>query len=296
MTKKFLAAASLAFSISALVGAPAFAGTLTNPSIGGTAPSDYLTYDANNVNTFVVPNTPANLQKVLGGDATSPTGNVEVFANSEALTPAQFAAYNQETTLQGTIGGLPITLSSLTFADWNTNNFGKTWLSAALAANGYTQNADFVVPIINKSLYTLFVEAGGLQRFSDPNFSYVNQDDQTGDITIGLAGHLDARDVVLSPTIWAIAESFRTADKKGQAVQISEVFKYNYNGQIGYGYSFSATPSGLFELGDQKSHNGNYEIVLKGVPPQSVPEPSIVLGLMGLGGLALTRRKPSQSA
>ncbi|MGA9378138.1 MAG: NF038130 family PEP-CTERM protein, partial [Phormidium sp.] len=66
-------------------------------------------------------------------------------------------------------------------------------------------------------------------------------------------------------------------------------------------YSFSATASNLLNDqgpgADYKSHSGNYEVALRGVvtPPESVPEPSVVFGLIGLGGLLAAKRKQQQA-
>jgi hypothetical protein len=66
---------------SAIAMAPAQAEGIKNATIGGSAATDYLLYDANGTNTFLNPN--ANLQTILGGDAINPTGNVELVASSE---------------------------------------------------------------------------------------------------------------------------------------------------------------------------------------------------------------------
>ncbi len=73
-----------------------------------------------------------------------------------------------------------------------------------------------------------------------------------------------------------------------KVIQASEVVKTTYEGKTDYGYSFFATQSGLVERGDKLSHTGNYVISLQGIEPikQKVPEPSIVLGLIGIAGLA----------
>ena len=76
--------------------------------------------------------------------------------------------------------------------------------------------------------------------------------------------------------------------------QASEVVKVTYNGKTNLLYSFSATESGLSNnrLGaDGKSHSGNYEVTIQGVPPAAVPEPSVMLGLSGVAGVFATQRK-----
>ncbi len=105
---------AMAVGVSAIAATPAQAGSLTNATIGGSNSSDYLVYDADGTNTFLVDNTQANVQKVLDGNASNPTGNIELAASSEQLG----FDFSKNTTLTGQIGGRDITLSSLTSADW----------------------------------------------------------------------------------------------------------------------------------------------------------------------------------
>jgi len=116
----------------------------------------------------------------------------------------------------------------------------------------------------SQTLFSTFLLAGGLQRFSDPNISYVNQDNQTGLIKIGLAGHLNAAPLLGLPG----------------TIQASELVKVNYNGQASqYLYSYKATNSGLTSKDGTNSHTGNYEVSLQGeLPPKPVPEPAMAIG------------------
>lgn len=302
VVKKFLIGASVAAGMSAIATTPAFAGTLTGATIGGTAADDYYVYDSNTTDTFLVPSNAANVQKVLSGNAASPTGNVELRRSSEQ---ANFD-FTKNTTLTGQIGGKDITLSSLTASDW-TGAFANKWYSAALVENGFASvlnNAAVYVSGFNK-----FKNNGGFQRFSDPNISYVNQDDSTGQISIGLAGHFDATDLLLAGLTQqekGMFFSMRSADKQGKAIQASEIVKYTYDGKTDYLYSFLATNSGLVNgVGpgaDGKSHNGNYEVKMPGSKAvsapglQAVPEPSSVLALIALGGIFASKRKLMKQA
>ncbi|WP_375502667.1 NF038130 family PEP-CTERM protein [uncultured Nostoc sp.] len=279
--QKLLIGASIAIGVSALATVPAQAGTLTGATIGGTAASDYLVYDSNATNTFTVANTSENVQKVISGNAASPTGNVELAASSEQ---AGFD-FTKNTTLTGTIGGKTLTLSSLTSDDWfgvgqttttyGLNNLANIWFNQALSSNS-TLLATFNSS--KETLFNSFLINGGFQRFSDPNISYVNQDDTSGLISIGLAGHLNA-----APLLGLSSSVFK--------LQASEIVKYTYDGKTDYLYSFKATESGLLELSDGISHSGNYEVTIKGVPPAAVPEPSVMLGLLGVAGVFATQRK-----
>lgn len=288
---------------------PAFAGSLTNASLSGTA--SYLTYDADQTNTYKVDNTSANLMKVLGGDISSPTGNVELFSNSETLSNDAFKTYTGVSSLTGTIGGRDITLSSLTMADWmspvGTKTLGQTWFDETMTANGL---GSLVGTTNGTTLFNIFNQYGGMQRFSDPNVAYVNQDDTTGVIKVGLAGHLNATPLFLQSVDAFLAVTPNANPTKklisalrpvlaAKTLQASELIKYTYNNQTGYLYSFSGVSSGLVEKGDKVSHSGTYEVSLQGIvpekPQQSVPEPSMLLGLVSLGGFFVKKRKQSQN-
>jgi hypothetical protein len=290
----FLLTATLVTAVSAFAAAPATAGTINHVSIGGTAATDYLLYNANATNTFLAPN--ASLQSILGGSGTSPTGNVELAASSEK---AGFD-FSKTTTLNGTIGGRAIAISSLTAADWTNSykgsTFGRYWFDQALSSN----QLSLAAPTANL-LFNVFQNNGGFQRFSDPNISYVNQDDTTGQLAIGLAGHFNASalftksiDQYMATTPLSNSAKQQMLGLKTQIaskpIQASEVFKYSYNNQTDYGYSFKATQSGLVEVSDGVSHSGNYEVVIAG-PPAHVPEPAIGLGLAAVIGMVRKTRR-----
>lgn len=294
-SSKLLIAASLLVS-STIAIAPAQADSLQNATIGGTAATDYLLYDANATNTFLSPN--ANLQTILSGTAANPTGNVELAASSEKVG----FDFTKNTTLNGTIGGRAISISSLTASDWSSSyrgtTFGQYWFDSALTSNGLR---NMVGTSASTTLFNVFKNNGGFQRFSDPNISYVSQD-ANNVINIGLAGHYNASslftksiDQYVNTTTLTNKQRATMAGLKtqlsGKLIQASEVVKTTYEGKTDYGFGFVATQSGLVERGDNLSHTGNYVISLQGIEPvkKKVPEPSIVLGLIALGGLA--RRK-----
>lgn len=304
--------ASVFAGISAIASVPASAASLVNATVTGNA--SFLTYTVANGQTVLDPTN--NVQAALDGNGSAPGGNVELFSNSETgslypgtnATLAQrlsafnhFLGYTEIKTLSGQLNGKEISLSSLTAVDWlganNVNNLRAVLSSSAttnqktaaiallynpanLATNWFntTLNQYGVAPDSTK--FSTFLLAGGLQRFSDPNISYVNQNDQTGLIQIGLAGHLNAAPLLgLTGTI-----------------QASELVKVNYNRQASqYLYSYRATNSGLVSKDGTNSHTGNYEVTLQGErPPESVPEPSVALGLLGLGGLLAARQKSTK--
>jgi hypothetical protein len=299
IVNKVLIGASIAVSLSAIASAPAQAGSLTNATIGGTAASDYFVYDVNGNNTVKVQSNLANVNKVLDGNAAKPTGNVELRASSEQ---AGFD-FTKNTFLSGTIGGKNITLSSLTASDW-TPSFTTTWLTSALSANSLNS------PLLTSNvglLSTIFTNYGGRQRFSDPNISYVNQNDTTGQISIGLAGHFNATDLITASISNFINDTSVTTfngrvaqglasqllgSLQGKTIKASEIVKVSYdNGPAQLLYSFAATETGLTALDDGRSHNGNYEVTLAGQIPTAVPEPSVMLGLLGVAGVFKVQRQ-----
>ncbi len=133
-------------SLGALSNAPAIASSLTGATIGGTASDDYLVYDANATNTFLVTNTLANVQTVLSGNAANPTGNVELRASTEK-SDFNLIDFTKNTTLNGQLGGKSLVLSSLTASDWfstdsgvsilyGENNLANKWFAELLDAAG----------------------------------------------------------------------------------------------------------------------------------------------------------------
>ena len=285
---------AMAVGLSAIATAPAEGGDFVNITTGGTNPTDYFVYDSDGTNTFIVDSTLENIQKVLeNANQDNPTGNVELAASS--VNP-DFDFATQNTTLEGTINGKSLTISSLILSDWtnpykDTNlSFGEFWFGEALTANGF---GDLIGTDTGDFLFTSFVDNGGYKRFSDPNIAYVNQDDPNGPISIGLAGIFDATDLlfdVVPPQLQLLLDASKA---QGNTIQVSEVYKYTYEGVTDFGFSFEAIPSGLVELGDGRSHDGIYDpLIFPRVPPTtSVPEPSVILGMLGVVGIFATQRK-----
>jgi hypothetical protein len=269
---------SLFLATSALGLASLFAGSAQAGSITGATPGGgtSLVYCSNGTNTFKSGTElgSCTLDQALAGSATSPGGNIELNATSETG-----GGISTATTLTGNLNGTAITLSSLTAADWGV--FGKQWMAELLQkAIGLS-----AAPTIVNTAYTMFGNMGGFNRFSDPNISYVNQDDVSGLVSIGLAGHLNATDIVKA----ALPNSLKSLIPNN--FQVSEIVKYTYDGVTDYLWSFEATNSGLVEAGDKVSHSGNYEVSFQGKPVEKVPEPATVLGLMAVGSLMASRKR-----
>lgn len=308
--KKLLVVTSIAAGMGGIFTAPALAGSLTNSTIvgsqvkiGGSAADDYYVYDSNDDNTFKVDSTQANVQRVLYGNADDTRGNVELASGSEG----NGFDFTKNTTLEGEVGGQDIILSSLTEDDWARDmgggmTFGQSWFNEVLMANGFNSLVG------NDSIFNIFKFQGGFQRFSDPNISYVNQD-SSGDINIGLAGHFDATDLLvkaLNPWGEQGANQFeiflnrlRNPSERGKAIQASEVVKVTYGGETEYLYSFKATETGLTDIDDGFSHNGNYQVTFTSAPDFSrarkVPEPSVMLGLLSVAGIFVSKRRENKA-
>jgi len=327
--KKLLVGASVVMGVSAIATNPASAASLTNPMVTGEKGEDYLIYehvpnlDPTATTDFTRLNNDADLNTVLQGSCSvggafvpsnscnkgEPGGNVELFANSERLSLDEFLNYDTTTSLTGDLGDKSITLSSLTATDWfgetlDTNygadNLANEWFEAALTSYGITDARlalanqfikDFSISS-KASLFDEFLNNGGFQRFSDPNIAYVDMDDMTGSLEVGLAGHYDAVDLIFDDL---------TDQQKGmlsmvwgdRPVQAAELVKITYDGETSYNYSFSAAESGLLEQGDMMSHTGIYDPKLtSNVEVEEAPEPSFVLGsLLAAGGMFAAKRK-----
>lgn len=292
IAKKLLIGASVVAG--AMAASPAFAGSIKDASLGGTAPSDVLLYCANGGFTEVCN---SSLSNILEGNSSSPGGNVELAASSEK-SGFDFSKY---TNLTGKLDGRDITISSLTANDWG-GGFAQKWFGEALTANGF----DSTFNTSQKSqLFNIFANYGGFQRFSDPNISYVNRDGNTGKVNIGLAGHYQASTLLTQSIDKYIASGSASMSQKMMAsaaksmlastnIFASEIVKVTYEGQSQLLYSFKATQSGLTAKDDGLSHTGNYEVSMMGTPdPQKeVPEPTTMVGgLMALSGMFAAKRK-----
>lgn len=285
--------------LSALVASPSLAFT-----IGGAA--DVIKYQSNGTNTIRCD--ACAVDPLLVGNASNPGGNVELFASSETV-----GFTSTPTTLEGTLNGTSIILSSLTAADWN-GDFGfnaSDWFNALLS-QALTPIGTTLLGSSNP--FQLFAATSIRERFSDPNISYINQD-ASGMVSIGLAGHFDVAGILRQALATSLQRNSTLLGalraglglRSGTATQVatrllnpsvqaSEIVKVTYGNQVPqYLYSFTATPSGLVEIRDGVSHSGNYEVSFQGqLPPTtSVPEPASVLSLLavGAGTAILGRRK-----
>ncbi len=265
--------------ITVLATSPAAAFTLQSPSLSGPA----LLYEQVGSSTKLDETGTADLATLLQGDINAPGGNIEL---SGMLGSANAASTSQATTLSGFINGQQISVSSLTRSDWlyttyqGYNSFAEKWFSEAWNHSDTGLQSWFATKGATNynSAFSFFLGGGGLARFSDPNVNYVNQN-SNGDISIGLAGHLNHY----------------------SGLKLSEVVKVNYGGETHFLYGFGqALASGLDnnkgDGADGESHNGLYNFTIPGEPVTDIPEPSTMLGLLAIGGLfGLTKRNKSNA-
>jgi uncharacterized protein YqgV (UPF0045/DUF77 family) len=182
--KKLVTIASMAISANAIVIAPTLAASMTPSSSDGF------------LKTYTVQGT----QSVPGGDwktiLTSASsgnikGNVEL-GDTNTLSNAQFQSLSPSS-ITGAIGGKNITLSGLSYDDWNKDvggqTFGRKWFGEMVAANNLLS---YFGNLSENEVYDVFAASGGFPTMSNPNIAYVHQNDSTGFVDIGLAGHMDA--------------------------------------------------------------------------------------------------------
>jgi len=315
--KKIMFGASILASVSAIATSPASA---TEFTLSG---SDIIKYEAidsgnDDILDTTVANPDADINDLLKGNCSVPAylpqyqcqpgepgGNVELFASSEQLNLDQFLAHQDVTSLTATFDdGRSMTLSSLTAVDWfgedlNTdyeaNTLANEWFSDALDAYNINDVLLGSLGYTRGSLYSTFLNNGGFQRFSDANISYVNNND--GLVDIGLAGHYDATHMllgVLTPSQQTQLDLAQFLGILPPELQASEVVKVTHNGRTSYAYTFSAARSTLSSDDGTRSHTGVYDPQFT-LDPVDVPEPSILLGLIGVGGLVAAKRQSQKS-
>ncbi|NEP90764.1 MAG: PEP-CTERM sorting domain-containing protein [Okeania sp. SIO2C2] len=276
LVRKFLASASVVAGMSAVFGAPAMA-------VGFTAIGTDLILREQVGTGFEVTDDLTQLNSILQGDSSNPGGNVELGSSDTGGNP--LAGVEADNIQGGTATFTNVTEDIYNTQDWRDTT-GKAWFSDAWEqAVEKNSGASPLISAANEEMfYGIFVGQGGLDMITDPNISYINE--VGDDVVVGLAGHLNLADRFRF-------NSFLAAALEG--VQMSEIFAYDINGVTGYGWSNSATASGLVD-NDGFSFSGNYEVVIEGgggILSEDVPEPSTILGLMAIGGLAAATKRRS---
>jgi len=302
----------LAVAATIFCSAHAAAGPISVPvtDTNGSSPGDIKRYDVVGPGMLGPAAAATTNAALLAGNLVSPGGHIELFGSSESVDNATYDASTDRTSLRGTLAGNPIVLSSLTAADWAmTVGPGDTLIRRWLLDGAVAHGVDLLTPILG-SLVPLdlaeaaFVDAGGRQRFADPNISYVNRDDSTGDVTIGLSGYYNAYDELFALLSSAGFAGSIVAAMLPTDIQISELVKVEYLGNTFFMYGFMATATGLTAGDTYDSGSGLYELVIDGttgmptggggqvITTETVSEPGTLAVLfLGMLGLGIVRRK-----
>lgn len=270
--------ASVVAGVSA-ISAPVLAATFTTTG-------DITVFQDDNGTTKEILNYSGNpaLSTILTGTSTASGGNVELRDKNDNLSLLAFMSAPVATLEAAFDDGTSITFSSLTGSDWFSGSFpsvssygagdlANEWFDAALQAHGTTIRAVAGTQGLNNDakIFNALLANNVFQRFSDPNIAYVEKDN--GLVTFGLAGHEHAGNLFDDGDPLKPLFSLLTA---------SEVVKVSYNGADPvYMYSFDRPFDSGVVNEDGFSHNGTFEFTV----PETVPEPSAVLGLMAVGGL-----------
>jgi hypothetical protein len=279
LVKKLLIGASVVVGFNTVATLPSFAASLDKESIKFYG----------NIDVFG----PGTAEDALTDD--SFLTNVELSASTEDLSDSVSG-------FSGKLGNTEVSVESVTAADWD--EFGDQWLDDFEAAYGDLFNANIFGYDVGQMIASEVQK--GLTRSGDPNIGSFVQDDATGEYQLGLIGHYnllqsdsltqELNQLTGSSVITGIVKDQVSGFLGGNPLQVSEVAKVTIGDQVNYAYSFSATDTGYRDT-DGSSHSGLYSWTFQGEPVQSVPEPSTMLGLMAVGGLAtLSRRKSRNKA
>ncbi|OJJ25239.1 hypothetical protein BI308_12190 [Roseofilum reptotaenium AO1-A] len=286
--KKIAMGASVVAGVSVL-GAPAFAGTLTGVSTSG----DVRVFEE--IGGGQVQLSGSNGSAAIM-DALGNTGNVELDDNIDYGW-----ANETPSTLTANFTDGSITFGSVGQADW-LGGLGTAWTNGIYSAYtaqfnalniGINSGAALLGHIQNNPLLST---KNVFQRLSDPNIQSVTSNN--GEYSFELAGH----------NTFASGLQLNVADPLYPVLSqmmASEVVKYSLDGGTKWNYAYSfGTPSsagefdqgsyqsGVVDAGDGFSFTRNFKFTV-GEPAAKVPEPSTLLGLAAIGGLvaASKRRK-----
>ncbi|MCC5629962.1 NF038130 family PEP-CTERM protein [Nostoc sphaeroides CHAB 2801] len=294
--QKLLIGASMAIGVSALATAPAHA-----LSFEFNNTKEINTYTGGSSATFIKGDaqggTDAAIKALTDND---PTSNVELWSSDE--NPTSNVGFTT------TVDGKSVTVSSITKDDWKI--FGSQWLDGFLQAHstrGITVNGDKVTvgsTTISKAGLLSSLLSTGLPSSGDPNIGTFAYDASTSQLTLDIIGHKDLKprlDIKLQNR-YATGNSVWDGMLTGAALQMtsiqaSEIAKVTVGTgndvQTYFAYSFDAIATGITASDDKESYSGKYTWSQK--LPTAVPEPSVMLGLLGVAGVFASQRKFNES-
>ncbi|MEH2323239.1 MAG: NF038130 family PEP-CTERM protein [Nostoc sp.] len=287
--QKLLIGGSVAIGVSALATAPAHATSFNFNNTG-----EINTYTGGSNGTFIRGNaqggTDAAIKALTDND---PTSNVELWYSDENPT--------SNVSFTTTVDGKSVTVSSITKDDWKI--FGSQWLDGFLQAHstrGITVIGDKVTvgsTTISKAYLLNSLLSTGLPSSGDPNIGTFASDASTSKLSLDIIGHKDLKPRILQNSystgnsVWDAM--LTVAAGKMTSIQASEIAKVTVGTgsdvQTYFAYSFDAIDTGITASDDKESYSGKYTWSQK--LSTAVPEPSVILGLLGVAGVFATQRK-----
>lgn len=285
-------------------------------SVTGTRSVDWWIYEPDGSGTLLVrTDTDPSSEPIdaLQGNASAPTGNLELFANSfmppfDDQSASGAFATQTPIVVSGVAGPQSYTVRSLNGNDWymdgsgiynlafGADNLANQWwggfVNEMLSHSDATQQAFLLGN--QTQLFNLWRDSGGFKELSDANISYLFFDDTSG-FTIGLAGFLNGTPVMRERMHDVVYDYFAQTNPPAVAEALTQTYLNQIPEDINFSevvvmngnpvWTFDGTPSGLTT--DDGSYTGNFEIA--GIP--AVPEPSGVMLLASSALLAFMRRR-----
>lgn len=282
--KKIAMGASVVAGVS-ILGAPAFAGTLTGVSTTG----DVRVFEQINTTQLQLAGSNSNATALA---ALLSQGNVELDDNIDSgwanATPSTLTANFND--------GRSIMFGSVGKGDWD-GGLASAWTNKAYTAYSSIFNSFGLTSgsAVLGAINTTFASRNIFQRLSDPNIAYVQGD--SGEFTFGLAGHntLASGLKMTAPVPGTTGYNLALAQYNAfNSMVASEVVKYSLDGGVNWNFAYSfgenSYASGVVDKGDGFSHTRNFEFTV-GSRVVDVPEPSTLLGLAAIGGLAVAAKR-----
>ncbi|MEM0981876.1 MAG: NF038130 family PEP-CTERM protein [Cyanobacteria bacterium P01_H01_bin.58] len=277
IVQKVVLGTSVLVGMSAFMGSSALADTLSNIT---SSDDNFRTYNG------------TTLGDISDGDLAEA---ISALTDDDLYTNVELGIDEGTTTsFFGEIGGTSVELSGVTMADW-VGGLADQWIADFEAA--YPTLAGL------GSQFTQTLGATFVQRAGDPNVSSFTQEDN-GQFTLTSVGHfnlLNAPWIASEPMLGAAA-NLASGLLGGNPLQVSEITKVILDGEVNYVYSFFATETGVVAAdagaNDNSSHSGLFSSTFGEADggSASVPEPTMILGLVAVGGLITASKRKLNKA